>query len=210
MQLTKFTLTDDLFTEIKQRVDISLQEKTRHNHHLAGNILGEYLMDANFPNLEKFLIECIESNNWYATYLDEEFKKYLRNYEGDTYRLRLNLINLWCNEMYKHEFNPIHSHSGLFSFIIFIQVPFDAEQMQKMSPGVGSNSPKAGYLSFILPDWFKRVAEIYYPVDKSWEQTMLLFPSGLQHLVYPFYEVNEPRITVSGNLAYSKVNNPDL
>ena len=78
MQLTKFTLTDDLFTEMKQRVDISLQEKTRHNHHLAGNILGEYLMDANFPNLEQFLIECIESNNWYATYLDEEFKKYLR------------------------------------------------------------------------------------------------------------------------------------
>ena len=38
MQLTKFTLTDDLFIEIKQRVNISLQEKTRHNHHLAGNI----------------------------------------------------------------------------------------------------------------------------------------------------------------------------
>jgi len=210
MQLTKFTLTDNLFAETKQRVAKALQDKTRHNHHLAGNIVNEYLMDANFPNLEQFLIECIESNGWYNDYLDSEFKKYLRNYEGDTYRLRLNLVNLWCNEMYKHEFNPIHSHSGLFSFIIFIQVPFDAEQMQKMSPGVKSNSPKAGYLSFLVPDWYKKIAEIYYAVDKSWEQTIFIFPAGLQHLVYPFYGVDEPRITVSGNLAYAKVDNPDV
>ena len=39
-------------------------------------------------------------------------------------------------------------------------------------------------------------------VDKSFEGKMLVFPSKLQHLVYPFYTSDEHRITVSGNVNF--------
>ena len=39
-----------------------------------------------------------------------------------------------------------------------------------------------------------------YELDKTWEGHMLLFPSKLQHAVYPFYTSDEDRITVAGNI----------
>ena len=37
-----------------------------------------------------------------------------------------------------------------------------------------------------------------------------IFPAALQHSVYPFYGTDEYRITVSGNLAFTKVTKGDL
>jgi len=208
--LNKFTLPDDLFDKIVKKTNLDLEKKELYRHHLAGNIQGEYLMSAKFPEFEQYLINCIKSHKWYETYLTEKHVGYLRTYEEDSYRLELQLTNLWVNVMHKHEFNPLHSHSGLFSFIVFIQVPFIYEEMQKIAPGAGSNSPRAGNLAFLFPNWFKRVDEIVFQVDKNWERKMLLFPSELHHMVYPFYGTDEPRITVSGNLCFAKVDNPDL
>ena len=39
-------------------------------------------------------------------------------------------------------------------------------------------------------------------VDKSFEGQMVMFPSKLQHLVYPFYTSDDYRITVSGNINF--------
>ena len=38
------------------------------------------------------------------------------------------------------------------------------------------------------------------PIDKAWEGTMILFPSSLNHNVYPFYTSDDYRISISGNL----------
>ena len=39
-----------------------------------------------------------------------------------------------------------------------------------------------------------------FPMDPSMEGKMLLFPSKLMHCVYPFYNCEEPRISVAGNV----------
>jgi hypothetical protein len=209
-EISEFTLPDDLFRMMVNKINIAYEEKISHNHGLAGNIVQEYLMTAKFPEFEQFLIDCIQSHKFYEEYLVKKHSGYLRTYKEDSYRLELQLVNLWVNYMYKHEFNPIHSHSGLFSFIVFIKVPFMNEELQKISPGSKSNSPRAGNLCFLKPSWWQRIEEVWYAVDKTWEKEILLFPAELQHLVYPFYGTDEPRITVSGNLAFAKVDNPDL
>ena len=47
-------------------------------------------------------------------------------------------------------------------------------------------------------------------VDKTYEKKAFIFPAALQHSVYPFYGTDEYRITVSGNLAFTKVSKGDL
>ena len=39
-----------------------------------------------------------------------------------------------------------------------------------------------------------------YPMGKRAEGTMVFFPSKLQHGVYPFYDNDEQRISISGNI----------
>jgi len=43
------------------------------------------------------------------------------------------------------------------------------------------------------------------PMEKKVEGTLCLFPSQLKHSVNPFYNCDEPRISVAGNVSlYSK------
>ena len=48
---------------------------------------------------------------------------------------------------------------------------------------------------------------IEYPIFMSpeMEGTLMLFPSTLHHQVYPFYNTEEPRISISGNLLWNVV-----
>ena len=40
-----------------------------------------------------------------------------------------------------------------------------------------------------------------YEMSPKVEGTMLFFPSSLKHQVYPFYNCDEDRISISGNVA---------
>ena len=37
-------------------------------------------------------------------------------------------------------------------------------------------------------------------IDKTWEGTIVMFPSWLNHSVYPFYTSDDYRISISGNI----------
>ena len=39
-----------------------------------------------------------------------------------------------------------------------------------------------------------------YELGKEYEGTMLFFPSKLRHEVFPFYNCDEDRISISGNI----------
>ena len=41
-----------------------------------------------------------------------------------------------------------------------------------------------------------------YPMGKELEGLMVFFPAVMNHLVYPFYDSTEPRISVAGNMAW--------
>ena len=116
--------------------------------------------------------------------------------------VRLYIHDLWVNFQAKGEFNPIHSHSGLLSFIVFVSIPYYAKQQEQISPGKKSNSDRAGMLEFILANGATPKSEVF-KVDKTWEQYGLVFPSNTMHTVYPFFGFDEYRITMAGNIRFA-------
>ena len=152
----RLILPDDLFLELQDKIQKVEKSKENHfGHELAGNIFEEYKFNIDFPNLNNFCIHAIKNNAWFMQYADMKKKSFLKTDMNEQYLLELKIINAWVNFMKKHEFNPIHNHGGMFSFIIFVQVPFVWDELQKISPGRISNSQRSGALEFYSVDWEK-------------------------------------------------------
>ena len=75
---------------------------------------------------------------------------------------------------------------------------------QHALPWINSFEPQASDFQFVTPDpFFKRtlsLTTINFTLSPEDEGRMLFFPAELQHQVYPFYECEEERITVRGNI----------
>lgn len=185
-------IPDNIFKQLKK---ISNIKKTKANDTLAGNMEEEYYLNEYTSILEKYIIDHAFSYPPLVTNINKTHKAFTENRP-------LTLSNLWVNHQKKHEFNPIHNHSGVLSFIVFIQIPYLIKDQDKISPGKYSNGNRAGRLAFLEITPTGRIEHKVFDVDKTWEQSVLIFPAELNHIVYPFYKVNKPRITISGNIRY--------
>ena len=112
------------------------------------------------------------------------------------------MINFWVNYQKQHEFNPIHNHSGLFSFTVFIKIPTHWQDQHANTVAAHSNVPFASDFAFILGREQGRIQPMNIPLCPQDEGRMLFLPAWLQHQVYPFYGTEEERITISGNIDY--------
>ena len=198
--LKKFILPTDIFDELKLRISQvdRANKKLKWNMHLAGNIRDEYVLDADFPELYKFLDNFIfEKQNLRDYVLRQKIKAVQKEAPVSLY-----LANLWVNFMKKHEFNPVHKHFGVFSFVIFVKVPFVFKDQAEIGPGKESNSNSVGALDFIHIGLDNEIHSTTKLVDKTYEGTGYIFPANLCHTVYPYYEIEDERVTVSGNLFF--------
>ena len=119
------------------------------------------------------------------------------------YRPNLKFNDLWVNFQQKYEYNPIHDHSGVFSFVIWYQIPYKFEDERKYSYKNLDRDCSHGVFSFVTPNVFSRQSNFTLhrlDIDKSKEGYVAIFPSSLNHVVYPFYSSDEYRITVAGNI----------
>jgi len=161
-----------------------------YNAELAGHLKKEYLYK-NWP-------ECV--NDFLLQQISHPL---LTNHSKKNNTLSSNkpfyVSSLWVNLQKKYEFNPVHNHAGIFSWIIFLKVPYDLKEEDKIFTS-SSISSRTSRLCFLVQDYMGDIIEIPVNVDKSFEGQMLMFPAPLQHLVYPFYTSDESRITVSGNI----------
>jgi hypothetical protein len=99
----------------------------------------------------------------------------------------------WINVQKKHEFNPNHIHDGIASYTIWIKIPYDVDT--EIQNGRHASTFEFSYNS-ITGSPLNQILKI----DKSWEGKMIIFPSTLQHCVYPFYTSDEYRISIAGNI----------
>ena len=183
-------IPDDLFKQLKK---IIKDKSIEANQELIGNIEEEYNLDKYISLLEPYLLKTIMMEPKLIKIVNER-------YDCNSVNKPFKLKNLWVNFQKKNEFNPIHNHSGIFSFIIFIKIPFLIEDQLKISPGRKASNNLPGVLQFLGFDQFRPLVFHNFFVDKKWEQSMLIFPASYAHCVYPFYKVNDYRITVSGNI----------
>ena len=168
--------------------------KNKANKTLAGNINEEYDIPELMPEYESFICTQIINFSFFKRTADM-----LRNTLADhDFGIRLN--RLWVNYMKKHEFNPMHTHGGLFSFVVFVKIPYDLKTELAKSPGKKSNGNSSSLLQFQVYDLEGDLMEINVPVDKSYEGGMYIFNASTRHLVYPFFTSDDYRITISGNV----------
>ena len=112
------------------------------------------------------------------------------------------LDNFWVNFQKQHEFNPMHNHSGIYSFVVFMKIPIDWKDQCEIPFVKDSNAPKASAFEFVYTDIMGTISQYTYCLDSSFEGIMLFFPAEMMHQVYPFYNCEEERITISGNIVY--------
>tara|TARA_R110000787_G_scaffold274438_1_gene382381 strand:- start:42 stop:641 length:600 start_codon:yes stop_codon:yes gene_type:complete len=189
----KFKIEEKIFKELLKNVE---DKSIKANRFLSNNIREEYSLSKYMKYYESFIISKIGESNFLVNYFNN-----LNIFKPNSQKLVLG--SMWTNYQKKHEFNPIHKHDGVFSFILFVKIPFTIEDERNKSPGVESNYNVSGNLSFlhIDPNAEGNIMTHDIPVDKTWEGTGLIFKSSLHHMVYPFYSEGE-RITVSGNIFF--------
>ena len=178
----------ELFENLKTeatKIKINFSAAEKHNDSLVGNLEHEYKL----PNVDGLSAVT----EFLANVHDLHFKgvKNTNNFE---------LYGSWINFQKKHEFNPIHRHSGAFSFVIWLQIPYLKEEEDRQPSSVNARSKVAGSFFVLYSDFLGSLNTHHIPADKTYEGKMILFPSALWHGVNPFYTSDEYRISVSGNI----------
>lgn len=187
----------NLFNELKEQIQI-LKNQSGQQQRLAGNIEEEWNMEKAIPLFESYIFSLINKNPSHLEFLSIERKKFI-----DINKIpSLKLMNFWVNFQKKHEFNPIHNHSGLFSFIIFVKIPYEIEEELKKGPGKLSNSNFSSCLQFHTINNMGRHSDHTVFVDKTYEGGIYFFNAEMMHSVYPFFTSDDYRITVSGNIGW--------
>ena len=170
-------------------------EKRRHdevwdyNWKLAGALdqqssLNDHKLEC--PDLEDYLL--FNANKlWNDIYLTCPWE--FNTCKDPTRYMRLK--SLWVNYQKKGEYNPMHSHAGIASFVIFVDIPYGSDERDTHMSNGGLQLEKD-----------------VLPLDSSWNGTLILFPSTTMHAVYPYYSTDKERITVAGNIAWD-VEGPD-
>ena len=160
---------------------------------LAGNIHNSHrLSDKDDWFFKNVLTDTIK-------FYTEEFRDPLYDFPTKK-KLKYVLEDMWVNFQKQTEFNPIHTHTGVFSFVIWMRIPTIFEEQKKLhiASEVNSNSISNFEISYL--DILGKQVSHTYDMNPNREGTMLLFPSALGHSVYPFYNCNEDRVSISGNV----------
>ena len=193
-------LPDDCMTHLWKCIDDGKKAAITHKQELAGNISQSYtLIDR----------DDLFTNNILFPFIDDYSKKNgghphripaIPGKEGLTPSIKL--THMWVNYQYKHEFNPPHRHGGLYSFVVWMKVPYTFEEECKQSflKDTKEVEKKPGGFELQYCDFLGNPRSTFYPMSPEMEGHMLLFPAGLTHQVFPFYTSDEQRVSISGNV----------
>tara|TARA_X000000950_G_C13713526_1_gene577202 strand:+ start:267 stop:938 length:672 start_codon:yes stop_codon:yes gene_type:complete len=190
-----------LLHDLNLEIDKLSKNSEPYNHRLQGHMKEEYSLDHVKGHFENWLLSV--SKSWIDAnpgYLDE-FEEVSK---CESYNLYLD--RLWVNKQRKYEFNPIHHHLGALSFVIFVKIPYNLKDELNYFPLISGTSDEhkdnfyTSKFCFVYNDVLGKIKQLAVPVDKTFEGTILMFPSSLLHTVYPFYTSDDYRISVSGNI----------
>ena len=119
-------------------------------------------------------------------YKDDKWKSYLEQF--------------WVNYQNQHEFNPLHNHGGVYSFAAWLKIPTDYKEQNQHYNAIDANGSMNSAFCFHYTDSLGNIRTTIYPQSPNMEGTLLFFPAALNHEVYPYYNCDEQRISISGNI----------
>lgn len=192
----KIEFTDEELKPIREEIQ-QIQDDwdlaTTHNHRLAGAIEKEYTLSAKTNNY----IQSLIFDHGHLKKLDDNINV-LKSINILTKDVPATIQNSWVNYMKKYEYNPIHNHDGVYSYVLYTKIPYDINEEKLNSSTKNSRSNTPGHLVFVYDDCGITTCSI--PTDRTYENHMILFPASLWHCVHPFYTSDEYRISISGNI----------
>tara|TARA_Y100000114_G_scaffold59471_1_gene54418 strand:- start:1689 stop:2270 length:582 start_codon:yes stop_codon:yes gene_type:complete len=189
----------DVPKDVLDKLDVCIQEKNldKYNKDLAGNIKREYGIPKGKAAVSPFLMQMVLAYN-------EKYPKFFKvKHSMMHYKpVELELQSLWVNFQKKYEFNPMHTHDGLYSFVIWHKVPYRIQNEKENFPDMNPDHVMAGMFSFIMTAPDGKIYQEYLEIDNAYEGKIALFPADLHHQVYPFYTSEDYRISISGNIGF--------
>ena len=191
-----YTVTACLDKEIQEMLDSNFENATSYKNELAGAIENEYMIEKSVPVIEEFIDEVVP--NYWKAHKNSELASTRHHIRFNENKTR----DIWVNFSKKGDYNPLHTHGGLLSFVLWHKIPYQMER-EKNQPNVRDGSLNyAASFSFNYPDFFSKggVGQHTIEADEKYENTMIIFPSVLQHCVHPFQTTDDYRISVSGNV----------
>ena len=198
--LNKGWLETDLPNSVMERLQNYIETAKKNpinaNDSLAGNISKSLTLkdkdDWFFKNVISSFIDSF----------DKTYPEYLKGISIFTENAPFCLNILWVNFQKEIDFNPLHDHGGVFSFVIWVKIPIDWQEQHALPISANSNLPSASNFEFSYISMLGDISSYPYKLDKTSEGMMLFFPAKLMHTVYPFYNCNKERISISGNIRF--------
>tara|TARA_Y100000816_G_C26007884_1_gene526833 strand:- start:23 stop:700 length:678 start_codon:yes stop_codon:yes gene_type:complete len=168
----------------------------------SGNLVGKVSKEIRIPIIQEddkeYYRDTIkEACLTYLKYMIEKNRAYEWTKGGGTKeptKDNIQIAQSWIVSQYKHEYNPMHYHSGNFSGVIYLRIPKDMNK--QYDEEFKDHYPASGLIEFMFGEKANfRSDNVKFMPEVG---TMLLFPSWLKHTVYPFY-VNGERRSMSFN-----------
>lgn len=212
---TLSTVPDHVYFEIGQAIKDIKQNPSAHkkaNYNLAGHIDDEYELNK-IPLTEKFVMEeimALEKDKNYGASSIALLNRFFSKNEQVTAPSFTMDSSYWINFQQKHEYNPKHVHSGLYSWVIWYKIPYTKQDEVDKGPGEVSYPRHNVNGEFVfsttdtmMPNMF---VDTVVSVERDLEKKLIIFPSHTAHSVYPFYSTNDERISIAGNVYISLLN----
>ena len=192
----KSTLSDSFMEFLKTVTEQTRAVAVNVGHNLAGNLESQFQAEMNNEQKLQFMAEIRQHVFSSLVEIDTDINEIFKG-PPEIDRLNFNMGGgPWINFQKPNEFNPFHSHSGLLSCVIYIDVPEAIADENKFIK-ISTNAPSAGKISFIWghDGYGTNSMFAHQPVTGE----IFMFPAQLKHLVYP-YKSNVERISMSFNV----------
>ena len=189
-----------LKSKIPDKLRLNLLEESKKANHSD----NEMLSGLTYPTTPKhyYVNDCVDELGKFVFELKDNYDKTypgLHNIGVLTDSLPFYMTRPWFNYQEKNQFLPQHSHDGVYSFSLWLQIPYEYEQ-EKIHNSWNGDTLKCFEFTYMTIDGQFKFHNI--PLSKEDEGTIIMFPSKLPHMAYPFYSTDGTRISVSGNISF--------
>ena len=174
-----------------------LVHKYSHNAKWEGNRLIS--IEEDFKQFPLNDDDNLFQNNVLRPCTDKYFETYGCPFkQKTTHTHELAFSRFWCRASLDGDYQSIHDHQGIFTFVVWLTVPFEGADERQVQAGF---RPEASDFVLVYPDTCGQLQKRNFVLGKGAEGKMLFFPSDINHIVYPHYTSQEYRIALAGDVA---------
>jgi hypothetical protein len=200
-----FKLPQKTIDYLWERIDIGIKEQKCHKNNIPVKTTQYDIDDPQqliISSLYDILYNPVDNPNMFE-FINTELGSTYKRIHFKNNNIQPYLTGLWVNFQKKGEFQPIHAHGGMFSFVIWMDIPYNSKDEAKYTGKTNESYVPGGCFSFAISDGTNRsVRESLIKMSPEMNGYCCFFPSDLSHQVYPFYTSDKDRISISGNIMY--------